>query len=323
MLFIAPDTLTIRDQAKLLYPAVRREAFVHQTKTPILHMYTIPRAVIESVQGLDGHYLPLADRNADPLTVVDPAIDLSWGETPPLAYPFEVMWAGSLLAPSYGVYTLRVETPGRVHLTLDNRTVIVGSGAQSRQIVLAQGVHRLALDCRVDEASSVRLLWQKPGDETLSPVPPDMLYRAAWPVNGLVGRFYANDNWEGDPVMARIDRQVAYYFHYLPQPRPYTVEWSGRLSTSISGTYSFSVKAVSSVSLYIDGEPVVENSELGQIESGSVVLSIGMHDIDVRFLDQDSHSQVYLYWMPPGEDYTRIPSEALYLPLEGAWWPLE
>ena len=150
-----------------------------------------------------------------------------------------------------------------------------------------------------------------------------MLYRASWPVGGLVGRFYPNSSWADDPITARIDRQVAYYFHFLPQPRPYTVEWTGRLSTPISGTYSFAVKAVSSASLYIDGEPVVEESERAQLVSGEADLSIGMHDIQGRFLDQDSHSQVYLYWMPPGGDYARIPYEALYLPLEGAWWPLE
>jgi 4-amino-4-deoxy-L-arabinose transferase-like glycosyltransferase len=322
VLFISPDTLAVREQAKSLYPGVQREAFVHQRGSAVLHTYKFSRETIQSVQGLDARYLPLEDVNAEALTRVDSLVNLAWGETPPLAYPFEINWTGGLLAPSYGVYTLRIEAPGPVHLTLDGRTAIAGTGSQSRQIVLAQGVHRISLDCQVDGASGVRLLWQKPGDVALSVVPPNMLYRASWPVGGLAGRFYPNPSWEGEPALVRIDRQIAYYFHFLPQPRPYTVEWTGRLSTPISGTYSFGVKAISSASLYIDGEPVIEDSERGQLVSGRAQLSAGMHDIEVRFLDDYSHSQVYLYWMLPGGAYERVPPEALFLPLDGAWWPV-
>jgi hypothetical protein len=323
LLFIAPDTLNVREQAKSLYPSVQREAFVHQSGSAVLHTYKFTREAIQSTQGLDARYRPAADGNADVLTRVDPMVDFSWGETPPLAYPFEVSWMGGLLAPNYGVYTLRIETPGQFYLTLDGQATMVGSGSQDRQIVLARGVHHVYLDCRVDRASTVRLLWQRPGEGTLGAVPPNMLYRSSWPVSGLVGRFYPNDSWSGEPAFVRIDRQIAYYFHFLPQPRPYTVRWNGRLGAAVPGVYGFGIKAISGASLYIDGQPVIEDSEFGQVTPGEAELSAGMHDIEVRFLDDASHSQVYLYWIPPGGDYGRIPPEALYLPLEGAWWPVE
>jgi hypothetical protein len=138
---------------------------------------------------------------------------------------------------------------------------------------------------------------------------------------GLVGRFYPNAEWSGVPEIVRMDRQAAYYFHFIPLPRPYTVEWVGRLLAPISGSYGFEVKAISSASLYIDGQPLIENASAGPDAEGFVTLASGLHDIRIRYLDNDEHSQIYLYWTLPGAERELVPADALYAPAEGAWWP--
>jgi hypothetical protein len=52
-----------------------------------------------------------------------------------------------------------------------------------------------------------------------------------------------------------------------------------------------------------------------------VYLDAGLHDLRLRYLDDQSHSQVYLYWAPPGADSELVPPEALFPPAGGAWWP--
>jgi hypothetical protein len=308
---------------------------------------------------------------------VDPVIDFEWSDaqagegadasaskaSAPMAYPFEATWTGGLLAPEYGVYTLHVELPGWFVLELDGQELLSGVGSASRRIAMAQGVHDFYLNGQVREAGAVRLMWQTPVEarlaeasdvsgEALRVVPGNVLYRASWPVRGLVGRYYANDRRESsgnlagrnpavrnssEPALVRLDRQLAYYFHFLPLPRPYNVEWSGRLAIPVDGLYRLRTKAISGAALYLDGQPIIEQSAPGQVDAGSadlspvvegeVYLTAGLHDLRVRYLDDRSHSQIYLYWQPPEGEDVLIPPDALFLPdgnltAEGAWWPI-
>lgn len=322
LLFIAPDTRFVRQQASALYPGVQTEAFAHpDSGNVVLHKYIFTQDAIAGAQGLDASYAPWRQEGAEGLSRVDAEIDFAWDDRPPLAYPFLVTWVGGLLAPTYGLYALHVEVQGDLTLELDDQILLDGPGPQSRQIVMARGVHTLRLECRVTGPGRLRLIWQTPEHPELVPVPSDALYRPSWTVRGLLARLYANADWSGVPAFARIDRQVAYYFHFLPLARPYTVEWVGRLAAPVSGSYRLGVQAVSSASLYIDGWPLVEHSPLGRYVGGEVYLEAGMHDIQVRYLDDEAHSQIYLYWQLPEEDLTVIPPDVLYLPAEGAWWP--
>jgi hypothetical protein len=323
LLFIAPDTRAVRAQAWELYPNVQVETFAHDhSGIAILHKFRFTRDEIAAKQGLDAHYVSLGTENAEISRRVDAEIDHDWGRDPPQAYPFQATWRGGLFAPEYGPYRLQVDVPGECALLLDEQVVVAGPGSQGREIVMAQGVHALLLDCRVSQAGRVRLMWATPADEALRPVPRDTLYRSFWPVRGLLGRFYPNADWSGEPQIARIDRQVAHYFHFLPLSRPYTVEWTGRLAAPVSGAYRLGVKAISSASLYVDDQPLVEDTLPGEFADREIYMDAGLHDVRVRYLDNQSHSQIYLSWQLPGTDPQPIPFDALFLPAEGAWWPM-
>jgi hypothetical protein len=252
---------------------------------------------------------------------VDDQIDLVWASDAPLAYPFEVDWTGALLIPQYGEYTFQIQTTGQCQMALDEQ-VVLSEGAASRQIVAAQGIHAFAMGCRIQGPGGVRLAWATPDDATVRTVPHQMLYRAFWPVRGLVGRFYPNAEWAGEPAFARIDRQVGYYFHLIPLARPYTVDWSGQIVAPLAGVYRFGVQAVGQAAVYVDRQLVAEDAVLGQYADGEAMLSMGTHAIEVRYLDNQSHSQVYLYWQMPQGGRELIPFDVLLLPQEGAWRPV-
>jgi hypothetical protein len=338
VLFVAPDTYPLRRQAQDLYSGVEVETFAHAySGRVVLHKYVFTPEDIAAAQGLDARYVPLQGDGGQGAAIeqrVDRTIDIDWQDDPPVPYPFEATWTGGLFAPAYGIYTLHVDAPGRFVLELDGRRVLEGEGSASREIVMVQGVHALYLDGQISGPGPVRLMWQTPHETAMRPVPGDVLYRASWPdlsgssstvqgvTHGLVGRFYPNADWSGEPERVRLDRQVAYYFHFIPLSRPYTVEWVGRLLAPISGSYRFAVKAVSSASLWIDGQPLIENAAAGPDAEGFIYLASGLHDIGIRYLDNDEHSQVYLYWTVPDAEQELIPADALYAPAEGAWWPV-
>jgi hypothetical protein len=321
MLFISPDTQVVREHAVALYPGVQRERFEHRSGYPVMYRYTFPREQIQAVQGLDARYAPLADTSEGEVVRVEPVLDLNWQADPPLQDPFQASWTGALLADNYGTYLLQLDAPGACRLSLDGRPLLEGERAQQREVILAQGVHGLHLTCAVRDPGPLRLSWREPGQDRLTPVPPDALYRASWPVGGWVGLFYPQADEAPAPALARIDRQISYYFHFLPLDRPYSVRWYGRLHAPVSGRYRFAVRAVSSAWLAIDGGPAIEPTALGEFQECETVLDAGMHDLELGFLDQDSHSQIYLYWQPPEGALAHVPPEALFLPSAGAWWP--
>jgi len=324
LLFVAPDSWVVRSQAEALYPSVRIETFKHpESGNVVLYKLFWEREEIAATQGLDARYARLeTGQNGRSVALVDDQIEVAWGEDAPLEYPFEVAWSGALLTPQYGAYSFQIETTGQCRLELDGRAVLSGAGTVTRQIAMAQGTHALQVDCQIAGPGGVRLLWATPDDVTLQTVPYEMLYRTFWPVRGLVGRFYANAEWAGDPAFVRIDRQVGYYFHFIPLERPYTVDWSGQVVAPVAGVYRFGAQAISWAAVYVDGQLVVESAAPGQYSDGEISLAPGAHEIRVRYRDNQSHSQVYLYWQTPEGERELIPFDALLLPEEGAWWPM-
>jgi hypothetical protein len=325
LVFVAPDTTTVREQANVLYPDVAVSALRHPySDNAVMYKLLFDKRTIESRRGLDVRYAPLQDLSGDAITRLDPQIDHNWSaELPaPFVFPFQASWTGGLLAPTYGRYTLHVEAPGEATLLLDGKEVMSGPAPLTRDIILAQGVHDLYLRCTVLSSGSVRLAWQPAGDAELRAVPLTSFYQGMQPTSGLVGRFYPNADWSGDPSLARIDRQIAYYFHFLPLDRPYSVRWTGRLVAPVPGMYQLGIKAISSASLSLDDSVVITPTDPGTLQTAEVPLTAGLHEIQVLFLDNQSHSQVYLYWQIPGQEgLNHIPYSMLLLPLEGAWWP--
>jgi streptogramin lyase len=108
------------------------------------------------------------------------------------------------------------------------------------------------------------------------------------------------------------------YFHVPTLPRPYTVEWSGKLAIPEAGYYDFALQSIDEAILTIDGVEVVASHTHNERAQGGLSLDAGLHDIMVRYADRTDHTYIDLSWRPPGGDssFRMIPSELLFPPQE-------
>ncbi len=160
----------------------------------------------------------------------------------------------------------------------------------------------------------VRLHW-KTDDGDATTIPAWALYSEPVAVHGLLGRYFANPDWAEPEAQARIDEQLDLYFHVTPLPRPYTVEWTGKIAIPESGRYSFGLISIDESELWIEGEAVTASGGANEYREADVELEAGLHDIRVRFADRTAHTHITLSWRPPWGGHTPVPSAVLLPPL--------
>ncbi len=226
VLYIHPDEAWIVDMAKRFYPQATYDTLPTDHRLPpAVYVVRLSPQDVASVQGLDVKYWPGQDTSGTPASVGHTrAVDTSWPAASPLALPFVAQWTGVLYAPRYGEYSLSLEAPDRLELALDGE-VLTATRTLTLTRTLAQGNHGLQILAQGAQGP-VRLRWQPPGEEP-AVVPSWALFRTPVAANGLVGRYYANADWEGEPALERVDPELNVYFHLTPLPRPYCVSWSG------------------------------------------------------------------------------------------------
>jgi sugar lactone lactonase YvrE len=132
--------------------------------------------------------------------------------------------------------------------------------------------------------------------------------------NGLLARYFANGDWEGTGVRARIEDQLGYYVHVPPLPRPYTVEYTGKIAIPAGGDYRFGLESIDESILEIDGQEIARATEPNQYVEGGISLEAGLHDIRIRFADRTGHTHLNVYWMPPGAPRSIVPPDVLFPP---------
>jgi DNA-binding beta-propeller fold protein YncE/4-amino-4-deoxy-L-arabinose transferase-like glycosyltransferase len=306
------------DAVRQDYPNASVTTYQATPRTPpILYEAIVPADQIGAIQGLIGAYATGPVGSSHPAYVrEDRNIDFRWSKATPLELPFSVAWKTTLTAPIQGTYVFKLDAPAPSQLSLDETPFL--HGGEQKSIDLAQGTHALSLTLEMDAPRDVRLYWQPPG-ATLSPVPANMMFVPPVQNRGLLGRYYRNPSWSGRPSLEQIDPVISTYFHLLPLPQPFTVEWSGKIDIPSTGLYRFGTQSIDASWLYVDNQLVVDNShELDHYVEGAVNLTDGLHDIRIRFLDRSGHSFIRVYWQPPGGQRGLLPVSRLFPP-QGAY----
>lgn len=308
------DSRSLYEEAKHYYPTGSFEEFRAPDDGPAVVYYAyLTETDIAAVQGLTARYFDNEEWLGSPVVERrENVLQSAWPETAPIAAPFSAEWEGVLNTRHYGAYQFSLQSPGYAELYISESIVVSGTGELSSAIVLAQGIHSLRVRATSGEGP-VSLAWRPP-DRGPEIVPATSLFVSPVTSNGLLGKFYANGNWEGAEVLARIDPQLNLYFHNPPLPRPYTVEWTGKIAIPQSGVYRFGLESIDEALLFIDEQQVTSSPLPNQYQEGSIELTEGFHDIRLRFADRTDHTHINLYWAPPFAGQQPVPSEVLFPP---------
>ncbi len=324
-----PERRNFFEQARNFYP--NGEFIEHKPPfggPTVLYETRLSPADISSIQGVDVAYFEGEAWTGNPVTVERLAtVSVNWPSEAPLSGSFSAEWKGILNIEEYGPHKLVLRAPAAAELYIDEELVAQideggesdqtgGEGETTAALKLAMGLHRVRIRA-VGGDGSVSLSWQRPGEEEQL-VPTSALHVPPVTSNGLLGRYYANGDWQDPPAFTRIDPQINLYFHDIPLPRPYTVEWVGKLAVPMDGDYRLGIESIDESELWIDDVAVAASPEPNQYDENSVTLTAGLHDIRIRYVARTSHYHVNLHWAPPGQGRTLVQSEAL-VPPQGSY----
>ncbi len=313
-------------EARRLYP----NAFYQEITPPfggpvVVHHVRLSPEDLASVQGLEASYYPNTDFSGAPTLVRrEMQIGGDWAAASPLPPPFSVEWNGVLRANEHGLHRFYVQSPGCSEerpcpQLFIGESPIFAEGETDGAVMLARGNHTLRLRAvytgSEDGAAAPFSFSWRPPDRGAELLPPSALYVPPVASRGLLGRYFPNGDWQEPESFAQIDPQLDLYFHILPLPRPYTVEWTGMVAIPQSGDYAFGLKSIDESTLWIDGERVAEATSRNVFVQNTISLDAGLHDIRVRYADRTDHSYISLYWRPPwGPESEIVPAEALFPP---------
>ncbi len=316
LFILEPKDQLIVPLLQRLYPAGVFEAHRDRYGRVLFLSYAIPASAFADAQGLIVSYIAGADLSQpsvrqQKVNAID--FDFSTPETQPLLPPFAARFEGALLIPTYGDYRLALTADGgEATLYLDDQVVLsVKNGEREETLSLAGGFQALRLDYVAAEHPGVlRLQWATPDHPDLTVIPPDAFYNLPAASNGLLGAYYDNPDWSGQPTLVQRDLFIA------PNDvvsSPYSVRWRGKIAAPETGTYVFGTRSDDGSTVTIDGQLVVDNGgQHGAIyKEGAISLTQGYHDIEVDYSDMGGSRAMELWWRPPGGAKTLIPSAYL------------
>ena len=244
-------------------------------------------------------------------------LDLTFTNVP-VSPPFTVELRGSLLVPAAGAYTFQVEGKGEAQFLLDERCV--GGACQGQSLPfrvnarLVAGFVPLRIVYTTSEGAPLRILWGPQGGDLMPLSEPDIYAIDVGP-NGLVGYYYPNATWSPPPEVVERDLFV------IPNNilrEPYSIRWVGKIAIPSEGEYRFATRSDDGSFVWVDGQLVVDNGGAhgAQRREGSIHLTRGFHDLEVRYFQGGGASEMSFFWTPPGGTEELVPLEYLF-PAEG------
>jgi len=121
------------------------------------------------------------------------------------------------------------------------------------------------------------------------------------------------------PTLKRVDPQIAFEFvkgtfHGTGMLDRFYVRWSGTITISTPGIYTFFTESDDGSRVSINGVNVVDNRGLHamQEEEGEIEMSAGSHRIKLEYIQFDGGGGCILSWKKPGGEKQIIPADVFH-----------
>ncbi len=303
-----PDAADIGRIARVYPHATFATLAAPSDPDPLLYTARIPAADINSLHGVHATFYAPGSTTPRADTLL-PDLQYNWGASG--------VQPGSVRLET----TLQVTQPGTYHFTWQaagpagpESALVdgypVGGGAD---LELGSGLHSVvATDTVQTAAGFTRLLWGPIGTTPVPAAPISLYDPRRIAAHGLTGVYRKGTTSAGVAALKQVDPVISFYFQITPLDRPYNVVWTGRLYAPVAGTYGFATEQLSQSFLSIDGKQIIANTQDSARAAVQLPLSAGWHDLALRYIDAGNYSHVYLYWVPPGQAASIIPSAFLW-----------
>jgi 4-amino-4-deoxy-L-arabinose transferase-like glycosyltransferase len=255
---------------------------------PLVYEARLSRADLTAISGLN---LASADHPVHPRQVVDHG-----GRFLGPAVAGDVLWWGGIHVQQYQRAGLTFRAPGFITVQIDRRPPCSGMRSVTCSQVWPQGNHSVAVRVtRTGRSQGSSLSWAWTGRGRVE------FFTSSLTTYGLVARYYANATWAGQPVIARVEPDIFYYYQYLDSlTAPWSGRWSGQIFIPKAGVYRFSLVSIDGSSISIDGRRVLRSVHFPTAAVSSVSLRKGWHKFGARLRAVSRGFRIYLTWVPAG-----------------------
>ena len=143
-------------------------------------------------------------------------------------------------------------------------------------------------------------------------MPTSALIAKSLPANGLLGRYYRGDGWQGRPEFVQVDPYLAFRWHPDPiEGGAWSTDWNGQLEAPAAGRYLFQLVSNDRSWLTIDGKTLINGAQgMKEVETD---LAAGKHSIVVKYANAKGYSELRLSWRRPDNVFEVIPNRYLYV----------
>jgi beta-glucosidase len=202
----------------------------------------------------------------------------------------------------------------------DDLSVLVGNycGTPAAAITPLEGIRR--------KLSPSTKLYYAQGCGLVDGVPPFQVIPSAYlrpmeadaGTTGLTATYYANADFEGEPVMNQVDRAVDFVWKDTTPLTgnwgdDFSVRWGGYLVPPASGKYRLGVDGFSGYELYLDDELIAEYADIHHpvLRSKEIELEGGrLYNLRLEYFSRGLDPQARLLWARPDVDHETPALEA-------------
>lgn len=108
------------------------------------------------------------------------------------------------------------------------------------------------------------------GINNLTPIP-SVYLQTEDGKQGIVGEYFQNSNFEGEPLFTRVDDNINFVWDLVaPDKRlpdeDYSVKWTGYIVPPVSGTFSIGGWAEPDVTILLDGKRILSRRDIHRPE---------------------------------------------------------
>lgn len=135
---------------------------------------------------------------------------------------------------------------------------------------------------------------------------------------GLLANYYPNIQWSEPAAFSLINPVInldTVYNRRLVFPnKRYSIYWKGWIRIDQPGNYLFATRSDDGSNVYINGKLLIDNGGFHAVReiAEPIDLKAGFHQIEIGYFQGEARDAMAVYWQPPGQERTLLPTEVLF-----------